>query len=99
MHSYMLENFSMQQKCTHISLEKLAWPPRKFWAASGPGDKYFYSISMLVLQFGIRTCSTVTQFERLTIVRDDVTNASVRAGWKLLDEQLQNGLVSDLPEQ
>ena len=33
----MLENFSMQQKCTHISPEKLAWPPRKFWAASGPG--------------------------------------------------------------
>ena len=26
----------MQQKCTHVSLEKLAWPPRKFWAASGP---------------------------------------------------------------
>ena len=37
MHSYMLANFSMQQKCTHISLEKLACPPRKFWAASGPG--------------------------------------------------------------
>ena len=54
---------------------------------------------MLVLQFVLRTCSTVTQFERLTIVFDDVTNASVRAGWKLLDEQLHNRLVSDLPEQ
>ena len=54
---------------------------------------------MLVLQFVLRTCSTVTQFERLTIVFDDVTNASVRAGWKLLDEQLHNGLVSNLPEE
>ena len=54
---------------------------------------------MLALQFVLRTCSTVTQFERLTIVFNDVTNASVWAGWKLLDEQLHNGLVSDLAEQ
>ena len=30
----------MQQKCTHIGPEKLAWHPRKFWAASGPAKYY-----------------------------------------------------------
>ena len=35
MHSYMLVNFSTQQKCTHISLEKLAWPSVNFGLRPG----------------------------------------------------------------
>ena len=42
--------FSMQQKCTHISREKLPWPPRKFWAASGPGIWHNFEFNMYSIQ-------------------------------------------------
>ena len=35
MHSYMLKKFSIEQQCTHVSPEKLAWPPVNFGLRPG----------------------------------------------------------------